>query len=733
MFGRGRASSDEGRTGGQPGTPPRPSRFALSLAAILFLVSMLLPQIEFLKVLELKIQDRALQLRGTRDVNERVGVIEIEEGTLDDYETRRGQDWPFPRTEYAQLLFALESWGATAVGIDLWFSGPDRNNPENDVLLAVVTGQLKSPYHAIYFPLTPPGDNPGLPSDRRAQHGSPLEARLFTEVPDDMLLMRTFKGHIDLPDTLLGEIEVLGHIGLVSGEDGIIRQIPLLVDHDGYQVPALSLLMAGNALGFNWRDVRFEQGGILGGWRYLVWGDGKRDRIPVDGLGRAIINFPGDETVFADEIHLFTNVMKSVSFWLDQEEIPEGLPRPEDFDGKVILLCNTAFSTGIADFGPTPFDPVFPLPYAHVSMVNSLLEGDYLRQAPAWTVAAGLAAIALVLALVLPPLLPNVLALVALGGLLLVTVVAWVNLFFFGVQVPMVQPYFLVSHLSVGILLQGYLVRDRQRRRAEHELSIAHKIQQDLLPREPFEQEQVSLWGINLPCFAIGGDYFDYFTTPDGRIAIAVGDVSGKGVPAALLMSNIQAILRTECSRGGKVTEVLENANKLLMDSIAGSNKFITFFFASMDPKTHHVSYSNAGHNPPLVVRADGTLQKLETGGLLLGIFPIATYDEGELTLEPGDSLIMFTDGVTEAEDRAKNQYGDEKFEEFVVTLRHLSARGIGERVRDEILELSKGTHPVDDLTVVVVKVEEAAVGAETEESPESSTLEAEAVTPEKS
>jgi sigma-B regulation protein RsbU (phosphoserine phosphatase) len=341
-------------------------------------------------------------------------------------------------------------------------------------------------------------------------------------------------------------------------------------------------------------------------------------------------------------------------------------------------------------------------------MVNALLEGDYLRQAPVWTVVAGLGLITVILAYALPMLSPVVLSGVAAGSLAFVTVVAWASLFFGGIQVPLVQPYFLISHLSVGILVHGYLIRDRQRRAAEQELSIAHKIQQDLLPKEPLENGQVRVWGTNLPCFAIGGDYFDYFNTDDERIAVAVGDVSGKGVPAALLMSNIQAILRGESSRGGTVTEILENANNLLIHSIAGSNKFITFFLASVDPKTNHVSYSNAGHNPPLVIRADGTLEKLEVGGLLLGIFPMATYEEGETTLHPGDVLIMFTDGVTEAEDRAKNQYGDEKFEEYVVDLRHMGAQEIGESIREEILGFSKGIHPVDDLTVVVVKIEGA-------------------------
>ena len=119
---------------------------------------------------------------------------------------------------------------------------------------------------------------------------------------------------------------------------------------------------------------------------------------------------------------------------------------------------------------------------------------------------------------------------------------------------------------------------------------------------------------MNLPCFAVGGDYFDYFKLDDGRIALAIADVAGKGVPAALLMSNLQAILRAECARGGSVPHVPAQANRQLMESMGGNSKFVTFFYGALDPVARRLSYSNAGHNPPLVVRADGGIEELADG-----------------------------------------------------------------------------------------------------------------------
>jgi sigma-B regulation protein RsbU (phosphoserine phosphatase) len=346
--------------------------------------------------------------------------------------------------------------------------------------------------------------------------------------------------------------------------------------------------------------------------------------------------------------------------------------------------------------------------------VNSILREDYLRPAPEGYEYVAWAVLALALGFLLPALAPEVLGLVALGGLLSCVILAWTLLVFTGIQMTVVPPMFIILSLSIGVLLRGYVLRDRERHAAEQELEVARRVQQGLLPTGPLQARDVQVSGLNLPCFAVGGDYFDYFPLGDGRIAIAIGDVAGKGVPAALLMSKLQAILRGECAHEFTVPEVPERANRLLMESSQGSTKFITFFFATLDPKTHELRYTNAGHNPPVLLRRDGTVELLDAGGLLLGIFPLATYDEGMTELRPGDVLFLFTDGVTEAEDRRKAQYGDERLLEVLRSVRGGTAREIGERVCDSVVRFSYGLHMADDLTVVAVKVtEEAAPAAE--------------------
>ena len=170
-------------------------------------------------------------------------------------------------------------------------------------------------------------------------------------------------------------------------------------------------------------------------------------------------------------------------------------------------------------------------------------------------------------------------------------------------------------------------------------------------------------------------------------------------------MSNLQAILRAECARGSAVTAIPAQANRQLSESMGGSSKFVTFFYGALDPITRRLSYTNAGHNPPLVVRTDGRIEELEAGGLLLGVFPLAEYEEGVVDLEPGDLCVLFTDGVTEAESKTRALYSDERLQELLRRLRRESASAIAQAIADDVAKFSHGLHQSDDVTVIVVKV----------------------------
>jgi CHASE2 domain-containing sensor protein len=691
---------------GAPGARRRLSRFSLLLAVAVFAVALVLPRIPFFETLEFNTQDLRLRTRGERPVHPDVVVIEIEAQTLEGYRNA----WPFPRDQYALILNALDEWGAKAVGVDLWFSGRDRYSDANDTTLAVVTAQAPSVIHALYLPLALPARGAPAGAGEPVAEDS-LLSRLFAPLPPGARLMTSVSGQIELPVVLLDEVRSLGHIALAWGADNVCRYAPLLVNHQGHMVPSLSLLMACRYLGADWRAARLRPGGPFTRSHVDIPASGRAIHVPVDGYGRALINFPGDQRAFPRR-YRFLDVIQSARDWIGGQPIPAARPQPEDFRGKAILICNTAENLLTADVGPTPFSDNFPLAFAHASVVNSILRGDYQKATPPGYQAVLLALLAVGLGLVMPALAPAGLALVALAGIALLAAAAWAILVFGGVQVPLVPPLFVVVTMTIGVLLRGYVVKERERRAVEQELAVARRVQQDLLPKGPLTAGDLQVAGANLPCFAVGGDYFDYFPLGDGRIGLAIGDVSGKGVPAALLMSKLQAILRGEASRATSVAAVAEGANRQLMDSMEGAKKFVTLFYAVLDPETRTLRYTNAGHNPPMLLRADGRLELLETGGLLVGIFAHAQYEVGVVELGPGDALVLFTDGVTEAEDRRKAQYGEERLEALIRAVRGEPAREIGDRICQEVLKFSKGTHQADDITVVVAKVEEGAAPA---------------------
>ncbi len=223
-----------------------------------------------------------------------------------------------------------------------------------------------------------------------------------------------------------------------------------------------------------------------------------------------------------------------------------------------------------------------------------------------------------------------------------------------------------------------------------------------LLPSDPPQIPGLSLAGVSHPARDVGGDYYDFIELGNNRWGIAVGDVSGKGIQAALTMANLQASVRGFASTSTSAEQCVSAVNKLLCSS-TNSKTFVTLFYAIYDSNQRTLTYCNAGHNPPFRFRADGTMQELEAGGLLAGAFEFSDYEEETITLEPNECLVMFTDGVTEAANPADDQFGEERLESSLRCHRGETAGGLIEKVLADVLEF-QGTAPVaDDITLVCV------------------------------
>lgn len=239
--------------------------------------------------------------------------------------------------------------------------------------------------------------------------------------------------------------------------------------------------------------------------------------------------------------------------------------------------------------------------------------------------------------------------------------------------------------------------------RVQEELRLAADIQLRLLPESAPEIEGYDLAGTSIPAQSVGGDYFDFLPLEDGKIAACVADVSGKGLPAALLMSNLQAALRARYDSCRSPSECLTVLSSLLYRN-THRGSFVTMVYGILDVTTHTLAYANAGHNRPLLCGSDASIERLETAGLVLGAIASLDYEADRIDIEPGSVLLIYSDGVTEAMNDARAEYGEDRLATVLVESREKSADAILKRITDDVAAHAGDTPQHDDMTLLVIK-----------------------------
>ena len=245
------------------------------------------------------------------------------------------------------------------------------------------------------------------------------------------------------------------------------------------------------------------------------------------------------------------------------------------------------------------------------------------------------------------------------------------------------------------------LEENLEKRVLEEEMRTAAEIQRGLLPDHAPTVPGYGVVGSNRPCRTVGGDYYD-FGMDGGRLHFALGDVSGKGTGAALLMTVLRAAVRGHWGEG-EPAEAVSRINRTVCQNVT-PGKYVTFFMGRLDPETGSVAYVNAGHNPPIVVRADGSLDTLTTGGVVLGLFDEGAYEQATTRLDRGDVLVVFSDGVTETWNRDDVEFGDARLAELIRQGRELDAAAMEAAILRELDRFSQGTKATDDRTLIVLK-----------------------------
>src|SRR5215211_836071 len=258
---------------------------------------------------------------------------------------------------------------------------------------------------------------------------------------------------------------------------------------------------------------------------------------------------------------------------------------------------------------------------------------------------------------------------------------------------------------QVAIIIEKVMLHEQliEKKRLEGQLEVARQVQLELLPAHDPELEGFDICAWNFSTEEVSGDYYDWVSIYEDQIGMVIADVSGKGVPAALLMAFLRASLRAAIHIGYAPHISMAKVNYLLWESIE-RHQFVTAFYGVLDASNRTLAYTNAGHNPPLLMDADGTARFIERGGLPLGMFRDTRYYEYYQAIEPGQVLVLYTDGVTEATGEKGEEYGRYRLEEAVRANRDLSARDLITTIQKDVLVWTDGRGATDDMTFFIVK-----------------------------
>ena len=262
---------------------------------------------------------------------------------------------------------------------------------------------------------------------------------------------------------------------------------------------------------------------------------------------------------------------------------------------------------------------------------------------------------------------------------------------------------------QLALMIENSHLTDRivEQERLRRELMLASEVQKRLFPEKAPEVRSVQLVGYCLPARGVGGDYYDFLRIGCDELGVALADVAGKGIAAALVMSVVQASLRSLADDPAiPLPQLTGKINRLLCAS-TGPNSYATFFYARFDERTRNLRYVNGGHNPPFLLRnhKSGTIEELATGGMIIGMFPFSQYEEGTVRLEHGDVLMLFTDGVSEAHNPEEEEFGEERIKAIMRRHRHLPAEEMSAAILNELHQWMADAPQHDDLTFVLMKV----------------------------
>ncbi len=610
----------------------------------------------FFRPQEMSIYDWLMRSRPAKTVSPEIVIIEISDDTL------KGLGrWPLPREYHAELIRALTESGCRMIVFDIIFSESAKSD-DGFGLAMEESGKVYLPY---VFRM-----------DKQVNKAAsiPVSPEMLGGVA--RFLKYSIKG--------------AGHINILVDSDGKVRRLPLWVRYAGKSYPALGFLAAAEFLGYSLDKMEVQRGSVL---------LGKRTRIPVDSQGACWVNYAGPWTEtfahfsYLDVLKAYQAAKVGAAPYLDL-----GV-----FKNKICFIGLTA--AGTSDFRANPFDPVYPMVGTQASLCDSILRNDFIRY-PQAGMRALVASLIFLLAVGICVMLPPLISFLSCCGLGAVYAgVVWFLFSFRGIFLDLFLSLLTIVLVYGVVLLRKFFEEAQKRRVLEKELEIAASIQRSFLPPQ---LRQLGNIGINTylkPAKFVGGDFYDIIIIDDSTFGFFIGDVSGKGVSAALIMAQAISLLRVIARDLREPAKVLSLLNNQLQDILKG--RFVTGQYLVVHTREGFWEGASAGH-PPLVLfdKTRDTLRELlPSSGPPLGLIKNISYETLKRQFAPGDKIFMYTDGWIESRNFKGREFGINRLKEIIYNNRNEGLDTLLSALELQQSEFGKKVSQYDDLTAVILEM----------------------------
>ena len=622
-------------------------------------------------ILNLRLGDLRYQIRGVRQASDEIVIVEVDDPTIEEF----AGTWPLRRDFYAYLFNTIGSAGARAIAVDLLLA--DDKDAATDSLLALVTSTTSQVVHALDLLEV---------EDRRHALPPALPERISWKSSGSVWAPRAERATPPLP-RLLERTQHTGHLNIVVDKDDVIRRLYPLIEYQDRLFPSLGLAAIQVA-----RDEWPSE--VSGTRRFTEVGSTRPIRIPIDRDGAAQINFAGGPEAFPVRVSML-EVLQS-----GQEK--EHAKLRHLFDNRIALIGSTAQQQAAADLGSIPLARQIPRMYLHANAIDAFLGGYFLSPLPRWLYGGLMLLLAVVVGFGMSRLTLPAAAGLVLGGTAVIGLGIYAAFALGSVDVPPTALLALPLGLYLVFASEGFRALRRKNEEKERELHGARAIQTRLLPETPPSSDSFDIWGVNLAAKEVGGDYYDWIERGDGRISVVVGDVCGKGAPAAILMSHLRATCHDQFRNGMSLSAAVAAMNESLYRATSPMH-FATFIAVSLDPQDGTIEFCNAGHNPGYIVGPSGC-RELKSGAPPLGVSTGMVFPSQQTPFDTGETIILYSDGVTESTRRGEF-FGEKRLRALAQdTFREgLSASAIAERILKEVEEFSDSEDREDDITLLIV------------------------------